>query len=52
MVLQDNLQVNPVIRFLKNAWPYVYKVINGSLYFVLSIIKSSVKAGVDQMKGM
>ena len=50
--MQDNLQGNPVINFLKKIWPYIYRIINGIFYFIFSIIKNGVKSGIDQIKGM
>lgn len=36
---------------LKKIWPTIYRVINGSLYFLLNLIKSIVKMSIEQIKG-
>lgn len=36
---------------LIKAWPTIYRIINGSLYFVLNLIKSMVFYAIRQLKG-
>lgn len=37
--------------FLINIWPAIYRIINGFLYFLLSLVKAIVKIAVSQIKG-
>ena len=46
-----NTQQNPVIVFLKNIWPFVYRVINTLIYWFFSLIKGLFKGIMDQIKG-
>ncbi len=36
---------------MKRMWPTISRAINGIIYFLVSIIKSVVKAAMDQFKG-
>lgn len=35
--------------FLKQIWPTVYRIINGGVYFILNLIKNSVRMAVQQI---
>lgn len=35
---------------LKQIWPTVYKIINSSLYFLLTVIKSMIRTAMDQIE--
>ncbi|MDP2649395.1 MAG: hypothetical protein Q8P10_00970 [bacterium] len=37
--------------FFKKIWPTVYHIINGLLYFILSLIKDIIKFAIQQIKG-
>ncbi len=41
---------NKVIYFLKKIWPTIYKVVNTTFYFILTLIKAIVKGMIDQIK--
>jgi len=40
-----------LIAYLKAIWPTVYKVLNGAIYFVFTLIRSMVKLAIQQIKG-
>lgn len=44
-------QPNQFTVILKQIWPTVYRIINGSLYFLLTTCKSIIKMSIDQIKG-
>lgn len=37
-------------RFLYNIWPSVYKVINGTLYWLINFVKNLIKMMIGQIK--
>jgi len=47
----QNTQQNPIIVFLKNIWPAIYRVINTIIYWILQLIKGIFKGIMDQIKG-
>jgi hypothetical protein len=50
--MQENTKVSPIILVLKKAWPYIYRVINSSIYFIATVIRSIFKGIIEQIKGM
>jgi hypothetical protein len=44
-------QPNQATIVLKQIWPTVYRIINGSVYFLLSTTKAIIKACIEQIKG-
>lgn len=36
--------------YLREAWPWIYRAINHSIYFLISLIKGIVKIAIDQIK--
>jgi len=36
---------------LIKIWPTVYRIINGFLYFILSLVKGIVSIAISQIKG-
>ena len=36
---------------LKEAWPTIYRLINGFLYFLLTLIRGGIKLAIQQFKG-
>ena len=38
--------------FLAQIWPYVYRVINGVVYFLFHFIINGIKRAIDQIKGV
>lgn len=44
-------QPNPIMMVLKQIWPTIYRVVNGSFYFLMSTIKSIIKMSIEQIKG-
>lgn len=48
--MEQNIQPNPVVIALKKIWPTFYRGLNAALYFLFSILKSSVKGAFDQFK--
>jgi len=49
--MQDNLQESPFIIFVKKIWPFIYRVINGIVYFILSVIRSMFRIAIEMIKG-
>ncbi len=41
---------NRVIKLLRQLWPYIYRGINSTLYFIINLIKSIIKDGVKMLK--
>lgn len=37
-------------RFLILIWPTIYRAINSALYFLLNLIRSTIKFGIEQIK--
>jgi len=37
-------------RFLYNIWPTIYRVVNSAFYFLLNVIKKTVRLMIDQIK--
>lgn len=37
-------------RFLINIWPRIYRIINGTLYFIMTVIKSIVSMAIKQLR--
>lgn len=37
-------------RFLYNIWPTVYRLINGAFYFIINVIKKTVRLMINQVK--
>lgn len=40
-----------IYALLKAAWPTVYRITNGFFYFLLTLIRGSIKLAKDQIKG-
>jgi hypothetical protein len=36
---------------LKQIWPTIHRVITGTVYFILNLIKSIIKMSIDQIQG-
>jgi len=49
--MQDNLQQSPAIIFLKKIWPFVYRVINGIIYFIIMLIRGFFRNAITMIKG-
>ncbi len=41
---------NKFLIILKQIWPTIYRVLNATLYFVFTVIRSLVKGGINQIK--
>jgi hypothetical protein len=44
-------QDSQIMALLKKVWPFINRALNVSFYFVLSIVKNSIKGAIDQIKG-
>ncbi len=44
------METTSVERLLKQIWPTIYRAINGSLYFVLNLMKSTVRSMIEELK--
>ncbi len=49
--MQENMQVSPVVALMKKAWPAISRIINATVYLIMSIIKNTFKGITDQIKG-
>jgi hypothetical protein len=49
--MQENQVESPFIVLLKKIWPFIYRVINGILYFLIMIIKNFVRDAIQSIKG-
>lgn len=36
---------------LKAVWPTIYKIINSGIYFLINLVRTIIKMGIDQIKG-
>jgi hypothetical protein len=50
--MQDNQVQSSFIVFLKKIWPFIYRVINTSLYFVMMLIRNFFKDAINMIKGV
>lgn len=48
--MQENTQQSQFIIILKKIWPYIYRVINTVLYFIIMIIKNFFKDAIRMIK--
>jgi hypothetical protein len=46
------MEENRVKIFLKQIWPTVYRIINSTLYFLITLIKSTVSLAIKQIKDL
>jgi hypothetical protein len=49
--MEENLNKPRYIILLRKIWPTVYRAINTIVYFIMHIIKSTIKSAIDQIKG-
>jgi len=49
--MQDNQVESPFIVFLKKIWPFIYRVINTVVYFLIMLIKNFVRDAIQSIKG-
>lgn len=49
--MQENIQQSKVVIVLKKIWPAIYRVINTSVYFLLSLIKTFFKDVMRSISG-
>lgn len=40
------------LRFLKNIWPKIYRIINIVVYRIFMIIRNGVISAIDQIKNL
>ncbi len=38
-----------ILRFLRNIWPTVYRIVNTSLYFLINLIKDIITRITEQL---
>jgi hypothetical protein len=48
---ENQRQPSPVMVILKKIWPFIYRVINTVLYFLLSLIRGFFKMAFQMIKG-
>lgn len=44
------METTGIQRLLKQIWPTVYRAVNNTIYFILNLIKSTVKMAIDEIK--
>jgi hypothetical protein len=49
--MQENQVESPFIVFMKKIWPFLYRVINAVIYFVIMLIKNFVRDAIQSIKG-
>lgn len=49
--MQENIQQSRVVIILKKIWPAIYRVINSTLYFIMSLIKTFFKDTMRMIQG-
>lgn len=49
--MYQNMQQSAIIKALKKAWPMIYRIINVTVYSIMTIIKNAVKSMIQQLKG-
>ncbi|MBI2621084.1 MAG: hypothetical protein HYW63_00365 [Candidatus Levybacteria bacterium] len=37
-------------RILYNIWPTIYRLVNGTFYFILQLTRSTIRRMIDQIK--
>ncbi|HWY80132.1 MAG TPA: hypothetical protein VNW29_07280 [Candidatus Sulfotelmatobacter sp.] len=50
--MENNLQQSPIIVFMKKVWPFIYRVINGIIYFIIMLIRNFFKDAIRMIKGV
>lgn len=48
---ENQQQPSPFILILKKVWPFINRVINTVIYFILGLIKTFFKYAVRMIKG-
>jgi len=49
--MEENLNKPRIYILLKAIWPTINRAINTTVYFIMHIIKSTIKSAMDQIKG-
>ncbi len=49
--MEENSQQSKFIIFLRKIWPFIYRVLNSTFYFILGIIKYFFKNAIAMIKG-
>lgn len=49
--MQENLRQSQIINFLKQIWPYIYRLLNAVFYYIMGIIKYFFKNAIKMIKG-
>lgn len=49
--MDQNTHQSRIIALLKIIWPTFHRILNSIVYFIIHIIKSTVKSAIDQIKG-
>ena len=50
--MEENQQQSPFIVLLKKIWPFIYRVINAVVYFIIMIIRNFFKDAIRMIKGI
>ena len=49
--MQDNVQQSKPMIILKKMWPYINRVINSVVYFIIMLIKNFFKSAIQMIQG-
>jgi len=49
--MEENKQQSPFIVLLKKIWPFIYRVINTVIFFLLSLIRGFFRMAFQMIKG-
>ncbi|MGH7204166.1 MAG: hypothetical protein ACREHC_07010 [Candidatus Levyibacteriota bacterium] len=49
--MQGNVQESRYMRALKKVWPFINRVLNSTVYFILSLIKTFFKDTLRMIQG-
>jgi hypothetical protein len=49
--MYENAKESRVVKLLKMAWPFIYRLINSGFYWIMMTIKKSVAYAINQIKG-
>lgn len=49
--MEENVQQSPFIVLLKKIWPFIYRVINRVVYFIIMLIRNFFRDAIRSIKG-
>jgi hypothetical protein len=49
--MQENVQQSKFMIIMKKIWPYINRVLNAVVYFIIQIIRNFFKSAIEMIKG-